>query len=173
MTRVIRQIYLSTLVTGEFLMQFKSLAAGIALGLAAIAANAGVLQTTATPGTYKFTGTGDDTFSFTLGSSSVVNSTTVDFTNILTGFGVVNSVSINGQAFTDTFGDGSVWSYSHMLNAGAYTLTVDTSTAGLYKGNLSMTAAIAPVPEPETYAMMLAGLGALGFVGRRRKAQAK
>jgi hypothetical protein len=27
----------------------------------------------------------------------------------------------------------------------------------------------APVPEPETYAMMLAGLGLLGFVARRRK----
>ena len=27
----------------------------------------------------------------------------------------------------------------------------------------------APVPEPETYAMMLAGLGLLGFIGRRRK----
>lgn len=29
----------------------------------------------------------------------------------------------------------------------------------------------APVPEPETYAMMLAGLGLLGFVARRRKQQ--
>ena len=29
--------------------------------------------------------------------------------------------------------------------------------------------ALAPVPEPETYAMMLAGLGLLGFLGRRRK----
>lgn len=28
---------------------------------------------------------------------------------------------------------------------------------------------VAAVPEPETYAMMLAGLGALGFVARRRK----
>jgi hypothetical protein len=28
---------------------------------------------------------------------------------------------------------------------------------------------LAPVPEPETYAMMLMGLGLMGFVARRRK----
>ncbi len=28
---------------------------------------------------------------------------------------------------------------------------------------------VTPVPEPETYAMLLVGLGALGFVARRRK----
>jgi len=31
-----------------------------------------------------------------------------------------------------------------------------------------LTVEVAPVPEPETYAMMLAGLGLLGFVARRR-----
>ncbi len=30
----------------------------------------------------------------------------------------------------------------------------------------------APVPEPETYAMLLAGLGLLGFMARRRKESA-
>lgn len=33
-------------------------------------------------------------------------------------------------------------------------------------------AGIAPVPEPETYAMLLAGLGLLGFAVRRKKANA-
>ena len=35
---------------------------------------------------------------------------------------------------------------------------------GIYNGAISVTA----IPEPETYAMMLAGLGALGFLARRR-----
>ena len=33
----------------------------------------------------------------------------------------------------------------------------------------SLASAITPVPEPETYVMMLAGLGALGFLARRRR----
>jgi hypothetical protein len=36
--------------------------------------------------------------------------------------------------------------------------------------SLQYTAVTAPVPEAESYAMMLAGLGLLGFVARRRKA---
>jgi hypothetical protein len=31
---------------------------------------------------------------------------------------------------------------------------------------------VAPIPEPESYAMLLAGLGLLGFLARRRKQQA-
>jgi hypothetical protein len=37
-------------------------------------------------------------------------------------------------------------------------------------GGVQFLGTAAPVPEPETYAMMLAGLGALGFMSKRRKA---
>jgi hypothetical protein len=35
---------------------------------------------------------------------------------------------------------------------------------------LRPTATVSAVPEPEAYAMMLDGLGVLGFMGKRRKA---
>ena len=34
---------------------------------------------------------------------------------------------------------------------------------------VAFSAALAPIPEPETYAMMMVGLGLLGFVGRRKR----
>ncbi|MCY4747036.1 PEP-CTERM sorting domain-containing protein [Pelomonas sp. UHG3] len=45
---------------------------------------------------------------------------------------------------------------------GAYTVNFDGST-------ISITGVTAPVPEPSTYAMLAAGLMAVGFVARRRK----
>ena len=38
--------------------------------------------------------------------------------------------------------------------------------------HLSGAAAVTPVPEPETYGVMLAGLGVLGFIARRKRKQA-
>lgn len=42
---------------------------------------------------------------------------------------------------------------------------IASGTAG-YNGTLSL---VSPVPEPEVYGMLLAGLGLMGFVARRRK----
>jgi probable HAF family extracellular repeat protein len=39
----------------------------------------------------------------------------------------------------------------------------------LYTGGYGLGFLLAPVPEPETYAMFMAGLGLVGFIARRRK----
>jgi hypothetical protein len=46
------------------------------------------------------------------------------------------------------------------------------ATGGGYSDQTITSWTVAAVPEPETYAMMLAGLGLLGFMGRRRKQNA-
>ena len=53
---------------------------------------------------------------------------------------------------------------------GSYYLNVtgiaNGAAGGIYNGAISVVAV--PVPEPETFVMMLAGLGALAFLARRR-----
>jgi hypothetical protein len=45
---------------------------------------------------------------------------------------------------------------------------VTIATAGFFGPNL-FTVAAPPVPEPKTYAMLMAGLGLLGLIARRRR----
>ncbi len=64
-----------------------------------------------------------------------------------------------------------VWTLSsNSLAAGDYYLAVSgnmmSDGGASFGGAVSMAA---PVPEPETYGMLLAGLGVLGFLARRRK----
>lgn len=77
---------------------------------------------------------------------------------------------------------GSSWTtFNSSFTATGLTTTIDllgmaASANGNYIGldNVVVTLnhVANPVPEPETYAMMLAGLGLLGFVARRRKQKA-
>jgi hypothetical protein len=48
----------------------------------------------------------------------------------------------------------------------------DGSGDGIMSGNVMASFATAPVPEPETFAMLLAGLGLIGTIARRRKVSA-
>ncbi len=60
------------------------------------------------------------------------------------------------------------------LHAGSYYVQVDGKVVGNGGGSYGsdLTISMAPVPEPETYAMLGAGLAFMGFVARRKKSKA-
>lgn len=55
------------------------------------------------------------------------------------------------------------------LAPGDYYVQVSGSLVSDGSGSFGANLNITPVPEPETYGLMLAGLGVLGFLGRRRR----
>jgi hypothetical protein len=69
-------------------------------------------------------------------------------------------------------GEMDVWSISSdNLAAGNYYLQVSGNLVSDTGASFGGAVMLAPVPEPETYGMMLGGLGILGFLARRRKAK--
>lgn len=77
-------------------------------------------------------------------------------------------VLVGGYGFDGTTGD--VANVFPSLTAGNYYYKVSGVADGQYGGFYTISSyAIAPVPEPETYALLLLGLGAT-VVARRRKA---
>jgi hypothetical protein len=99
----------------------------------------------------------------------------------------VTGLSLYRAAGGDGSGTGTLVTSGTSLQSGnidVWTLSTDNLTMGNYyvlvSGNIVsdasasfggavMMSPTAPVPEPETYGMMIAGLGVLGFLARRRK----
>lgn len=118
----------------------------------------------------EFTGSSILTYSFSLGSASSVDFNIVDGTTGSTDIAILLDGSVV-QSYS-----GSITPFDHFpvgsynLGAGNHTLSFVNANGNYYLDNVSVSVTAAPVPEPETYAMMLAGLGALGFMARRRRA---
>lgn len=98
-------------------------------------------------------------------TSAVAGTQDVDFTSIfITGpSGVFNFTRMMNDPF-------EVWTVSTpLLAAGAYTLTLNgtnSASIGSYGGNIG----VSPIPEPGSLALLLGGLGVMGYVAKRRSA---
>jgi hypothetical protein len=80
--------------------------------------------------------------------------------------------SNNPQVYFNGPGTSTNTSNLTLADNTSYKLYFGSAGAGLPGMSTGMTldnVAVTPVPEPESYAMLVAGLGMLGFMGRRRQ----
>lgn len=109
-------------------------------------------------------GSFDDYIRFYTDASTTINS-------IIGGFHGITDISgdMHGASFSGSVGDGQIEQHGTFQNSHYYTLhlTGHVNTGGLNQGEYSVH--VASVPEPESYAMLLAGLGVMGAIVRRRK----
>jgi hypothetical protein len=71
---------------------------------------------------------------------------------------------------TSAVGDSASFFYLTGRSTTAINEQFENSAAFTFSSNGILNYSTAPVPEPETYGMLLAGLGVIGFVARRRRA---
>lgn len=128
---------------------------------------------------------GSFTDTFKLGSFSTLSTAEAGVTAstrfLITGNGVnFSSAFLNGTALSLVLGTASKTYETSLMGfdfTGPLTLVVKGTSlgkGGSYGGYAQVTSTgsyappVSAVPEPETYAMMLAGLGLLGFAARRK-----
>lgn len=144
----------------------------------AVVYNAGTLSATPYINTTTVTGLFTDRYDFTVASSPSVASTAVTVDLSLGSFGfhisglkldLFNSSNflLAGDAVTGPT-DVSV-SVNQVLTAGNYYFMIQGNADGLNTSKGIYTFSAAAIPEVDTYAMMLAGLGLIGFTVSRRK----
>ncbi|MDN3921878.1 FxDxF family PEP-CTERM protein [Roseateles violae] len=110
-----------------------------------------------------------DTYKFTLTEQSTLAGALVATGITFGSFGVYDETGTTAL-FSAAFGGTTAKSGTWLLDPGTYVYAIGglaSASAGYVL--TSATVGVAAVPEPETYAMLLAGLGVVGFLARRRR----
>lgn len=152
-----------------------ALAAGLAASASAGAAtyDLGALPVGVTQfGTYQVSGTFSDTIDFTIGTLSSLSAGVGALNFSLGGTPYKNisnlDLTIYNSKGTD-LGSGTDLTLKG-LAAGSYYAIVSGQATGSAGGEYGGAISLSPVPESSTLAMLLAGLGVMGYVVSRRKA---
>lgn len=174
------------------MFKMKHMAVAAALAVSAVVATGADLNVTHDLGSGPFflfvgkaAGSFVDTFTFNLTTPpSWIASFTIDelvlqpYTNINwdnTAAATLSGGGLPAPIVIGESGPDSTYSFNNLTVTGPVTLTLRGTATGngipgvISPGTYSIAAVAAPIPEPETYMMMLAGLAAVGFVGMRRR----
>jgi len=153
---------------------FASSFSSAALGTSAWTLGAKVAQTGSVSDS--LTGAATDNLTFTWTNTNTTNGTwsITNTSNKNVTLDVVSAIHASNASTAFLFNDQQIlagqtltgnWAVQWLNNGGNIP---GFSNAGLFYRDVRYAAA-SPAPEPETYAMMLAGLGMIGFMARRRK----
>ena len=150
-------------------MKFKKLAIASAIALAStgsFAAYGDIVFTDSFKGTFDSAGAGSFTWDAgTLGAGLYNFEASVTSTgNISISNGMFNSDGLGNLTPKIVYGTGAFGGGDMKVS---FDFLSGAKPGGSFGGALTITSA---VPEPETYALMLAGLGVMGFIAMRRKA---
>lgn len=156
-------------------MKFKSLAIAGVLALAATSSFANLttnLGTLTPPQSVGFNNTVSgsfmDTYNFSLSDASNVGVSITNFSFFNVGNIMSFAAMLDGNALTLTsLGVAQQLAGSATLTGGNHVLTV-SGIGGRPNASYGGNVVAAPVPEPESFAMLLAGLGLMGAIARRR-----
>jgi len=110
--------------------------------------------------------TADGTLGWTLSNGSTsLSGSIADLSTASTGSGTLSWTALSAGNYILSLSGNWVASKTNIYNPQNVTLPTIGFTSTASATNVVM----APVPEPESYAMFMAGLGMIGFIARRRR----
>ena len=118
-----------------------------------------------------------DTLNFTIPSAGTLSTSAVSISLAPLSFDITGLTGTlwdnfhpNGSVILGNIvGNNSTFNFN-LLSAGEYHIDFTGTVTGAHGGAYLAALHVTAVPEPETYAMLLAGLGVMGAIARRRKA---